>query len=215
MKRLVVAAFVAHVGGTLLMIFANSFADKFAVLYAGALAISIGDGLLQSVLYPLVATIYPDRKTEMFNKLLLWFPGGMVLGGLVLFAINSFAAWVCRRHWRGSNMAVETVCCSCRPSPTACCSWGRPFRHRARASGDFLRADVSRDLRAAVVWLLLACMMMPLQWNSGPNAWVPPSWRRRNCPALILGWTSLLAAVMRYFAGALVASRPGHCRIAA
>ena len=40
----------------------------------------MADGLVQAAANPLVATLYADRKTELFNKLHLWFPGGIVIG---------------------------------------------------------------------------------------------------------------------------------------
>ena len=86
MKRLVRLGLLAHLSGTLMMICAKGF----PLLFAGALTISIGDGLLQAAYYPLVATIYSNRKTEMFNKLLLWYPGGRVLSGLALYAFSCF-----------------------------------------------------------------------------------------------------------------------------
>src|SRR3972149_3277271 len=78
MKLVLRLAVVAHVGGALLMIFANGF----AVLFAGALTLSMADGLVQAACNPLVATLYADRKTERFNKLHLWFPAGIVPVGL-------------------------------------------------------------------------------------------------------------------------------------
>ena len=207
MKRLVAAAFVAHIGGTLLMIFANSFADKFAMLYAGALAISIGDGLLQSVLYPLVATIYPDRKTEMFNKLLLWFPGGMVLGGLVLFAINSFAAPVFhRRTWLGLELWQWKLGLLFVPAVAyGVLFLGQTFPATERVQAGISYGQMFREtFGRPLYWLLLACMMMTASVELGPNAWVTAVLEAKELPGiLILVWISLLAAVMRYFAGAL------------
>jgi hypothetical protein len=53
-------------------------------------------------------------------------------------------------------------------------------------------------------WLLLACMMMTASVELGPNAWVTAVLEAKELPGiLILVWISLLAAVMRYFAGAL------------
>ena len=100
MKRLVRLGLLAHLSGTLMMICARGF----PFLFAGALTISIGDGLLQAAYYPLVATIYSNRKTEMFNKLLLWYPGGRVLSGLAsMRLVVSIPARPRRRFWDSNS----------------------------------------------------------------------------------------------------------------
>jgi MFS family permease len=191
-KHLVAAAFLAHVGGTLLMIFANTFADKFAMLYAGALAISIGDGLLQSVLYPLVTTIYPDRKTEMFNKLLLWFPGGMVLGGLVLFAINSFAAsGISQAHLAGLELWQWKLGLLFVPAVAyGVLFLGQTFPATERVQAGISYGQMFREtFGRPLYWLLLACMMMTASVELGPNAWVTAVLEAKELPGiLILVW---------------------------
>ena len=191
-KHLVAAAFLAHVGGTLQMIFANTFADKFAMLYAGALAISIGDGLLQSVLYPLVTTIYPDRKTEMFNKLLLWFPGGMVLGGLVLFAINSFAAsGISQAHLAGLELWQWKLGLLFVPAVAyGVLFLGQTFPATERVQAGISYGQMFREtFGRPLYWLLLACMMMTASVELGPNAWVTAGLEAKELPGiLILVW---------------------------
>jgi MFS family permease len=203
MKRFVYTAFLAHVGGTLLMIVAKNF----TMLYAGALTISVGDGLLQSAIYPLVATIYPDRKTEMFNKLLLWFPGGMVLGGLIIFAIGSPAAshfaqtylpGVGLWQWELALLFVPAVA-------YGLLFLGQTFPATERVQAGISYGQMFRETFARpLYWLLLACMMMTASVELGPNAWVTAVLEAKELPGiLIFVWISLLAAVMRYFAGAL------------
>ena len=73
-----------HVIGVALTIFAGGF----WMLFAGTLAIGPGNGLVEAAVNPLTATIYPDRKTEKLNALHVWFPGGIVIGGLAAFALR-------------------------------------------------------------------------------------------------------------------------------
>jgi MFS family permease len=79
MRWLVATAFAGHVGGVLLSIFATGFGS----LYAGTLAIGLANGLVEATANPLIATLYPDHKTDRLNALHVWFPGGIVIGGLV------------------------------------------------------------------------------------------------------------------------------------
>ena len=81
MKRIVALAFLMHVAGVVLTIFATGFWS----LFSGTLCVGLGNGLVEAFVNPLTATIYPDRKTEKLNLLHVWFPGGIVIGGLAAF----------------------------------------------------------------------------------------------------------------------------------
>ena len=74
-------AAAGHIGGTLLTIFAPSF----PVLFAATVIIGIANGLVEAAINPLVATIYPDEKTRRLTALHAWFPGGIVIGGVLSF----------------------------------------------------------------------------------------------------------------------------------
>jgi fucose permease len=81
MKLLLRLAFFAHFLGVIIMI----IADGFTLLFMVALILAMGNGLVEAAANPLVATLYPDKKTEMLNKFHVWFPGGIVIGGLISF----------------------------------------------------------------------------------------------------------------------------------
>lgn len=78
-KNLVLAAFVMHLVGTVLMLMANSKES----LFAANVFIGLGNGSVEAAFNPLIATIYPKNKTKMLNRFHVWFPGGIVIGGLL------------------------------------------------------------------------------------------------------------------------------------
>ena len=86
MRRLLSLAFVSHLAGALVMIFAGGFNG----LFAGALILSMGNGLVEAACNPLVAALYPDDKTVKLNQFHVWFPGGIVIGGLLCFLLAQF-----------------------------------------------------------------------------------------------------------------------------
>src|SRR5439155_9780601 len=66
---------------------------KFWELWAAATLIGAGNGLVEVSINPLAATIYPDEKTHKLNVLHAWWPGGLILAGLVaLFLVNPLFA---------------------------------------------------------------------------------------------------------------------------
>jgi MFS family permease len=76
MRNLLRFALLCHAAGTLVMVFANGY----WMLFAGALVLALGNGTVEAVCNPLVATVYSDQKTKKLNQFHVWFPGGIVLG---------------------------------------------------------------------------------------------------------------------------------------
>lgn len=80
MKRLLVLAFVFHLAGIALTIFAQGY----WTLFFSTLLIGIANGTVEAACNPLVATLYPENKTTRLNYFHLWFPGGIVIGTLLV-----------------------------------------------------------------------------------------------------------------------------------
>ena len=86
MKKLLVAAFIFHALGIFLTIIASGFWP----LFISTLLIGIGNGTVEAACNPLVASLYSTNKTTRLNYFHLWFPGGIVIGTLIVrfFGIN-------------------------------------------------------------------------------------------------------------------------------
>src|SRR6201985_2330241 len=79
MKKLLVMAFIFHLAGIILTIFAQGF----WTLYISTLLIGLANGTVEAACNPLVTSLYTDTKTTKLNHFHLWFPGGIVIGSLV------------------------------------------------------------------------------------------------------------------------------------
>ena len=84
MKKLLVAAFIFHLAGIALTIFAKGYWP----LFLSTLLIGIANGTVEAACNPLVASLYPENKTTKLNHFHLWFPGGIFLGTLIVFLLN-------------------------------------------------------------------------------------------------------------------------------
>ncbi|MEO8712571.1 MAG: MFS transporter, partial [Parafilimonas sp.] len=86
MKKLLIAAFIFHAAGIFLTIVASGFWP----LFISTLLIGIGNGTVEAACNPLVASLYPKNKTTRLNYFHLWFPGGIVIGTLIVrfFGVN-------------------------------------------------------------------------------------------------------------------------------
>lgn len=85
MKRLLVAAFILHLAGILLTVFAQGYWS----LFISTLLIGIANGTVEAACNPLVTALYPQDKTTKLNHFHLWFPGGIVIGTLAVLLLNS------------------------------------------------------------------------------------------------------------------------------
>lgn len=84
MKRLLVLAFIFHLLGILLTIFAGGY----WTLFISTLLVGIANGTVEAACNPLVTALYPDNKTTKLNHFHLWFPGGIVIGTLIVFLFD-------------------------------------------------------------------------------------------------------------------------------
>ena len=84
MKKLLVSAFIFHLIGILLTIFANGY----WTLFLSTLLIGIANGTVEASCNPLVASLFTDNKTTKLNHFHLWFPAGIVIGTLLVFGLD-------------------------------------------------------------------------------------------------------------------------------
>lgn len=84
MKKLLLIAFLFHLAGIALTIFASGY----WTLFISTLLIGIANGTVEAACNPLVATIFPENKTTKLNHFHLWFPGGIVIGTLLVFGLD-------------------------------------------------------------------------------------------------------------------------------
>lgn len=84
MKKLLVMAFIFHLLGIVLTVFAQGY----WTLFVSTLLVGIANGTVEAACNPLVATLYPDNKTTKLNHFHLWFPGGIFIGTLVVLLFN-------------------------------------------------------------------------------------------------------------------------------
>jgi MFS family permease len=84
MKRLLVIAFLLHILGIVLTIFSGGFTS----LFISTLCIGLANGTVEAACNPLVTALFPDNKTTKLNHFHLWFPGGIVIGTLIVYFID-------------------------------------------------------------------------------------------------------------------------------
>jgi MFS family permease len=64
------------------------FATGFWTLFFSTLLIGIANGSVEAGCNPLITALYPDDKTSKLNRFHMWFPAGIVFGGLLVYFLN-------------------------------------------------------------------------------------------------------------------------------
>ena len=101
---LVVLAFVSHVASAIVTFgFINGLeaggidaAEKayiYQMLYWGTFLFGYANGTLEAVANPLVATLFPDRRTHYLNILHASWPAGLIIGGALGWVLDDSAEW--------------------------------------------------------------------------------------------------------------------------
>ncbi|MEJ7768920.1 MAG: MFS transporter, partial [Chitinophagaceae bacterium] len=89
-KKSMIFGFICHVLSAIITI----FADGYWMLYAGTFIFALGNGAVEAVINPVVATMFPKEKTKWLNILHAGWPAGMVVGGLLgIWMINQQFRW--------------------------------------------------------------------------------------------------------------------------
>ena len=78
-KSIVRLAFGLHVIGIILLLLAKDFTS----LFIANVFIGLANGSVEAACNPLVASLFPNEKTKMLNRFHVWFPGGIVIGGVL------------------------------------------------------------------------------------------------------------------------------------
>jgi fucose permease len=196
MKNLMRFAMLCHLAGSLIIIFTSAEA-AFWMLFVGALILSLGNGTVEAVCNPLVATLYPEEKTRKLNQFHVWFPGGIVIGGVASYLLDQVGI----TDWR---IKVALII-----APTVV--YGLLFAGQAFPATERVQSGVSFSgmVRGALLrplfLILLACMCITASLELGPNRWVPAVLEAGGIAGiLVLAYINGLMAVLRFFAGPVI-----------
>jgi MFS family permease len=207
MKTLMRIAFLTHFIGVITMITAVYCPVPFWPLFIGALIIAIGNGTVEAACNPLVATIFPNDKTHKLNQFHMWFPGGIVIGGLAAFAIDT-AMPDGSHNWQ-IKLAIVLI-------PTIVYGilfMGQKFPATERVqSGISFGGMVKETFSRPLFIILFFCMMITASLELGPGRWMGEAMTGavkavtglKDAGILVLVYGSVLMAVLRFFAGPVV-----------
>ena len=189
MRALLCAAWFLHISGVLVIIFAPSY----GVLELATFVVGLGNGLVEGVINPLVATAYPEVKTQKLNILHAWWPGGLIIGGLAPYALTRLGlGWQAKM----ASILVPAIIYGLMIV-------GQKFPATERVASGVSASEMFREAIRPMFLLLASCMVLTAATELAPNQWMESVLRNiAHTPGiLVLVYISGLMFIMRNFAG--------------
>lgn len=206
MGRLLALACILHIGGTVTAIFADAISLKYIywILWGGMLSVGLAHGLVEAVINPLAATLYPDDKTHKLNVLHAWWPGGLILGGLIGFGLGEIG-----KNWDPGFAHIWQIKLAVILIPSLIYGLmliGTKFPPTERVAAGVSTKEMLREAFKPMFIVLFLCMFLTASSELAPGQWVDAALTRTVGfrGILLLVYVSALMFVMRHFAGSLV-----------
>lgn len=212
-KPLLVIAFLLHALSAVVTLAATPIFDSmggleseaardtvYNMLYWGMFLFAIANGICETVINPLIATLYSKQKTHYLNILHAGWPAGLIVGGLFAFLFAGPSAVVKQLRWEIA-MGFFLV-------PTLIYGWlifKEKFPHsEARAAGVSLGKMLATFASPMLLFLMLLHAMVGYV-ELGTDSWIT-NIMERAIPSsiMLLVYTSGIMFVLRFFAGPIV-----------
>ena len=191
MKRLLVLAFLFHLAGIVLTIYATGYWS----LFFSTLLIGIANGTVEASCNPLVTALYPNNKTTKLNHFHLWFPGGIVIGTLIVFLFNKIGL--------GTNLQVGMMLI-----PTILYGYffsKLEFPETERVSSGVSASDMYKSLLNPLFIFMIICMFGTAITELFTGQWIDVLLKNVSDNALLLLTIETgIMVIGRAFAGPVV-----------
>jgi MFS family permease len=180
----------------------------FVMLYAAMLTLGLSQGLVEGVINPLCSTLYPLEKTHRMNVLHAWWPGGLIIGGLIAVAI----ARMMGLGAAGTSAASATLGWQIKLATVLAAAAaylfmirGQQFPPTERVAAGVPAGDMFREALRPMFLLLWCCMWMTAATELGTDQWVGSLITNLTGMqgVLILVYTAGIMFVLRFFGGPL------------
>jgi len=200
MKRMLLLSAMGYILGALGLLAAAmqpGMEGIDTVVLTSLLLTGLGWGAVEAASNPMVASLYPEEKTHRLNILHAWWPGGIVIGGLLGVAITSLGM-----PWE-LNMVVLML-------PALVLAWmvaSSVFPVTERVATGVSYGEMFMELaKRPLFWIFWLCMFLTAAAELAPGQWVNIALSNivGMQGILLLVYVSSLMFVMRHFAGPIV-----------
>jgi MFS family permease len=196
--RVIAIAFACHVIGLVMTIFANGF----WTLFFSTMFIGIANGSVEAACNPLITALYPNDKTAKLNRFHMWFPAGIVFGGLLVYFFAQIG-W----GWR-----IQTAAMLLPTLGYGLMFLGHKFPETERVSSGATYKDMLKACVSPLFLFMAFFMLFTAATELGTNQWIAALFNhsvdnmfgKGLSSILILVWISAIMAIARLLAGPVV-----------
>ena len=192
MKRIFLIAFVCHLVGIIMTVYATGF----WTLFISTLFIGLANGSVEAAANPLITSIYTDEKTRRLNRFHAWFPWGIVIGGLLVYALS--LAKITDWRWAMGIMLL----------PTFVYGWmffGQKFPQTERVTSGVSYKGMLKACTSPLFLFMAFCMIFTAGTELGTNQWIAALVSNVMAhPILVLVWVTGIMALARTFGGVFI-----------
>jgi MFS family permease len=173
-----------------------------SMLYAGFFIMGLSQGLVEGVINPLIATAYPEEKTRKLNMLHAWWPGGLVIGGLLAALLTQ----VFDASWQLKLMAIAV--------PAVwylVMALFLVYPQTERVVSNVSTGEMWREAGRPLFLLLFVCMWMTAAAELAPDQWFPlvmGTLVPQLQGVLFLVYTAGLMFLLRFYASGIAHRAP-------
>ncbi len=183
-------AAIGHILGAILTVFSTNF----TVFFLSTVIVGVANGFVEAAINPLIATIYAENKTAKLTTLHAWFPGGIVIGGVLAFAMTQVGF-----GWKAKTLTLLV------PSIIYFVLYmGQRFPATEREAAGVSFGAMFKDLARPLFVLVWFCMILTAATELGAGAWIPTIFNRVTQSATQAGilqvvWINMVMYLMRQF----------------
>ncbi|QWX83802.1 MFS transporter [Cellulophaga sp. HaHaR_3_176] len=188
-KKLLTIAFVCHLLGLVLTIYAGGF----WTLIISTFFIGFANGSVEAACNPMIADMYTNNRTAMLNKFHVWFPGGLVIGALVSkFMTDGGIGW----QLQIATMLIPTLI------------YGFLVFTQKFPENENIESNTSSNIKALanpLFLFMMVCMTLTATSEFIPQQWIETILGSSGAsPMLVLALVTGIMALGRFFAGPII-----------
>lgn len=188
-RKLMLVAFISHILGLALTIFAGDF----WTLLISTFFIGFANGTVEAACNPMIAGMYSGDQTAKLNRFHVWFPGGIVIGSLISkFMTDMDMGW----QLQIAVMLIPTI------------AYGFLFMGQTFPTNENAESSTANNIKSLLNPLfifMVICMTLTATTELGTQQWVEKILGSTGAsPMLILAMVTGLMAIGRFFAGPVI-----------
>jgi MFS family permease len=189
--KVIAIAFCCHLIGLVMTIFASGFWS----LFFSTMFIGIANGSMEADCNPLITALYPDDKTAKLNRFHMWFPTGIVIGGLLVYFLDK----------AGLGWRYQTAIMLLPTFGYGLLFFNKQFPQTERVTVGASNKDMLKACVSPLFLFMAFCMLFTAATELGTNQWIAALLQSLKASGiLLLVWVSAITALARLVAGPVV-----------